>query len=224
MRINLFKEKDMNKIFLLVGIMGLFSGPVFSGAGENDSLPLASQDSLIISSPNNFSVGQPDTSLVSVDDTSQEKNLDYIEKAQIQTNFDSLLNQWYVQTSNNQDTTSYLSLDYNAENDSILSTVPDSVYRERLERIPSVIPLTYNRIVRNYIEMYLYKKRDRVEVMTGLANYYFPLFDDIFDAYGVPTELKYMSVIESALNPQARSRTRAIGLWQFMTVPAGCTD
>jgi membrane-bound lytic murein transglycosylase D len=52
--------------------------------------------------------------------------------------------------------------------------------------------------------------------MLGLSQYYFPIFDDIFDYYGVPNELKYMSIIESALNPRAYSRARAAGLWQFM--------
>ena len=64
--------------------------------------------------------------------------------------------------------------------------------------------------------MYTQRKRDRVQVMLGLAEYYFPKFDEIFDYYGVPNELKYISIIESALNPRARSRTRAIGVWQFM--------
>jgi membrane-bound lytic murein transglycosylase D len=55
-----------------------------------------------------------------------------------------------------------------------------------------------------------------VEVMLGLCQYYFPIFDDIFDYYDIPNEMKYMSIIESALNPKAYSRTRAVGLWQFM--------
>jgi len=52
--------------------------------------------------------------------------------------------------------------------------------------------------------------------MLGLSQYYFPVFDEIFDYYGVPYELKYMAIIESALNPRAYSRARAVGLWQFM--------
>jgi membrane-bound lytic murein transglycosylase D len=127
-------------------------------------------------------------------------------------NLDSLLNLYYVHNSPAvEDMVNDVSL-----RDSICSNIPDSIYINRLARIPSVFKLTYNSVVRQYIEMYTQRKRDRVQVMLGLAEYYFPKFDDIFDSYGVPTELKYMSIIESALNPRARSRTRAIGIWQFM--------
>jgi len=97
-----------------------------------------------------------------------------------------------------------------------LSSIPDSVFIQRLARIPSVIPLTYNHIVRNLIEMYLYKKRDVLESVLGLLSFYGPLIEEIIDEYDVPKELKYMAIIESALNPRACSRTRAVGLWQFM--------
>jgi membrane-bound lytic murein transglycosylase D len=134
-------------------------------------------------------------------------------KPVFEDNLDSLLNLYYVQQSGAitvdlvNDTT---------PGDSLVSYVPDSVYAARLAKIPSAIKLTYNRIVRKYVEMYTQRKKDRVEVMLGLTDYYFPIFDDIFDYYGLPNELKYMSIIESALNPRARSRTRAIGVWQFM--------
>ena len=126
---------------------------------------------------------------------------------------DNLLNMWYSQRASADSDSVMLQ----AENlDTIYSSIPDSVYIQRLARIPSAIPLTYNHIVRNHIEMYLYKKRDVLESILGLTDYYFPIFDEIFDEYDVPNELKFMSVIESALNPRACSRTRAIGLWQFM--------
>jgi len=127
-------------------------------------------------------------------------------------NLDSLLNLWYVQ----QSTVAEDLVSDSLFADSLHTSIPDSVYINRLSRIPSVFKLTYNPVVRKYIEMYTQQKRDRVQVMLGLAEYYFPIFDDIFDYYGIPNEIKYMSVIESALNPRARSRTRAIGLWQFM--------
>ncbi len=127
-------------------------------------------------------------------------------------NLDSLLNLYYVHNSPAiEDMVNDSSL-----RDPVYSNIPDSIYINRLSKIPSAFKLTYNPIVRQYIEMYTQRKRDRVQVMLGLAEYYFPKFDDIFDSYGVPTELKYMSIIESALNPRARSRTRAIGIWQFM--------
>ena len=93
---------------------------------------------------------------------------------------------------------------------------PDSVYRERLHNIHSVVNLPYNSVVKNHIHVYTGKKRSNFEIMLGLREYYFPMIEDIFDSYGLPAELKYMAVIESALNPNAVSRVGATGLWQFM--------
>lgn len=128
-------------------------------------------------------------------------------------NLNSLMNLWFVQTSLANDT-SLLVGDY--ENVSLPSQYPDSVYIERLDRLPTVIPLSYNRIVRNYINVYTVKKKDKLEVMLGLSDYYFPLIEEILDYYDLPIELKYMAVIESALNPRAVSRVGATGMWQFM--------
>jgi len=93
---------------------------------------------------------------------------------------------------------------------------PDSVYRERLHNIHSVVNLPYNSIVRNHIHVYTGKKRDKFKIMLGMRERFFPMIEDIFDSYGLPAELKYMAVIESALNPDAVSRVGATGLWQFM--------
>ena len=126
-------------------------------------------------------------------------------------NLDSLLNLYYVGHSISQNPEFW-----NSEADSLVPNFSDSVYVERLKKIPTVVDLTYNSIVRRYIEVYTRQKRSSVEVMLGLSQYYFPIFDDIYDYYDVPNEMKYMSIIESALNPRAYSRTRAVGLWQFM--------
>lgn len=128
-------------------------------------------------------------------------------------NLDSLMQLWYVRYSITPDS---LKLAVALENDKIIPEYPDSVYIERLSRIPTLIPLTYNNIVRNYIHVYTKKRRDQLEVMLGLADYYFPVFEEIFDYYGLPSELKYLAVIESALNPRAVSRVGATGMWQFM--------
>lgn len=92
----------------------------------------------------------------------------------------------------------------------------DTIFINRLRSIPSVVPLTYNEKVRANIIYYIDRIGDRVGVMLGLSKYYFPIFDEILDKYGVPCELKYLVVIESALNPNAVSRAGATGLWQFM--------
>ena len=107
-------------------------------------------------------------------------------------------------------------IDVVTDNDSFRIDIPDSVYVNRIAAIPTVVELSYNKIVRRYIEMYASKKHNLVEVMVGLSEHYFPVFDDIFDYYDVPNEMKYMSIVESALNPRAYSRARAVGLWQFM--------
>ena len=93
---------------------------------------------------------------------------------------------------------------------------PDSVYLYRLDSLNSAITLSYNNIVRNFIELYTVKKRQQLATMLGLSEYYFPLFEEVLAANSMPLELKYLPVIESALNPVARSRARACGLWQFM--------
>ncbi|HCC71966.1 MAG TPA: lytic transglycosylase [Bacteroidales bacterium] len=94
--------------------------------------------------------------------------------------------------------------------------LPDSIYRVRLHNIHSVVNLPYNKVVRNFINVYIVKKREKFEIMLGMKDFYFPIIEDIFDYYGLPAELKYMAVIESALNPNAVSRMGATGLWQFM--------
>jgi membrane-bound lytic murein transglycosylase D len=92
----------------------------------------------------------------------------------------------------------------------------DSMYIARLRRLHSVIDLPFNSIVRRYIQLYTEDKRDKAENILGLSEYYFPLFEQILDQYGIPLELRYLAVIESALNPRVVSRAGATGLWQFM--------
>ena len=133
--------------------------------------------------------------------------------AGFERNLDSLMQLWYVRDAITPDS---MKLPVTLGNDTIIPEYPDSVYIERLSRIPSLLPLTYNNTVRNYIHVYTKKRRDRLEVMLGLADYYFPVFEEIFDFYGLPPELKYLAVIESALNPRAVSRVGATGMWQFM--------
>ena len=128
-------------------------------------------------------------------------------------NLDSLLNLWYIQQA--LDTNNFVD-GVDIDSVGIHSNIPDSVYINRLAQINSIIDLPFNSIVRSYINVYTQKKRDRVEVMLGLTDYYFPIFEEILDLYQLPTELRMLPVIESALNPRAVSRVGATGLWQFM--------
>ena len=133
----------------------------------------------------------------------------------IETKMDSLFNVWYVrETIRQEDNESHFS----SQHDS-LADVPvfdDSVYIERIKAIPSYMPLTYNKIVRNFIHVYTVKKRENLAAILGLKDYYFPVFEEVLDMYNLPLELKYVPVIESALNPGAVSRAGATGLWQFI--------
>lgn len=90
------------------------------------------------------------------------------------------------------------------------------VYVERLSRIPSVIEMPYNEIVQKFIDRYSGRLRHSVSYMLGASNFYMPIFEEALEAYNLPLELRYLPVIESALNPKAVSRVGATGLWQFM--------
>jgi len=92
----------------------------------------------------------------------------------------------------------------------------DSTYLSRLDSLYSAVPLSYNEIVKSYIELYTTKRRMQVAGMLGASKFFFPIFEEELDANCMPLELKYLPVIESALNPKARSRAGACGLWQFM--------
>ena len=97
-------------------------------------------------------------------------------------------------------------------------TYPDSVYYYRMQRldVESPIELTYNPYIRMFIDMYANKKKGTTSRVLGLAQMYFPMFEQQLDKYNVPLELKYLAIVESALNAKARSRVGAGGLWQFM--------
>jgi membrane-bound lytic murein transglycosylase D len=134
------------------------------------------------------------------------------EESGFSSNLDSLTNLWYVRNM----TGLQASGSSVVSTDSLAVLFPDSVYIERLSRLPTVMPLSYNRHVRNFISLYTTKRREQVGIMLGLSEYYFPLFEEIFSYYDLPLELKYCSIIESALNPRAVSRAGATGIWQFM--------
>jgi len=128
----------------------------------------------------------------------------------IARDLDSLVNTWYVKIAIKNNLGEY-------QGDTIPLQCPDSVYIKRLSKINSIISLPFNNIIRNHIEVYTIRQREKFSAVLGLRDYYFPMIEDVFDSYGLPAELKYMAVIESALNPGVvNRRSGATGLWQFM--------
>lgn len=121
---------------------------------------------------------------------------------------DSLLNDWKTRTN--------LIYDTDCTNSAVIPQFSDSIYIDRLQRMPTIMEMPYNAIVREYIDRYAVKLRNQVSVMLAANNFYMPLFEEALDAYDLPLELKYLPIIESALKPTARSRAGALGLWQFM--------
>ena len=125
---------------------------------------------------------------------------------------DSLLNLWYVQKKIAQSEEDY----YDMDSVRFESNVPDSVYIERIKKMNSFITLPYNDIVKNYIIKYSEKMPATIGKILGLCEYYMPIFQELFNQYDMPEELRAMAVIESAMNPHATSRVGAKGMWQFM--------
>lgn len=134
---------------------------------------------------------------------------------------DSLMNNWYVRNAYNIDSMVIPDPDstfllFNEDVEMLHAPLSDSVYIARLSALNAYIDLSYNKTVGSVISLYTERKRNQVAIMLGLANYYFPIFEEILDKYNLPIELKYMAIIESALNARAFSRAGACGLWQFM--------
>jgi membrane-bound lytic murein transglycosylase D len=89
-------------------------------------------------------------------------------------------------------------------------------YIDRLSRLPNVMEMAYNEVVQKFIDRYSGRLRLSISYMLGASNFYMPIFEEALEAYQLPLELKYLPIIESALNPKAVSRVGATGLWQFM--------
>ena len=141
--------------------------------------------------------------------TDEEGNEEVIEFPEAMTyDLDSLLNLYMSKT--------YLSGDNDCEMKNVNPVYPREVFIERLSRIPSVMELAYNDVVQKFIDRYSGRLRYSVSYMLGACNFYLPIFEEALEAYQLPLELKYLPIIESALNPKAVSRAGATGLWQFM--------
>ncbi len=106
---------------------------------------------------------------------------------------------------------------YNFPHDSV-PRYDELILESRLAKLDAASPfdLQYNPVVKGYIDMYTTRRRELVSRMMALSQFYFPMFEEQLDKYNLPLELKYLAICESALNPLAKSRAGAMGLWQFM--------
>ena len=148
-----------------------------------------------------------DYEIVFTDEEGQQEVIDLPEALWMES-IDSLLDLFHSQK--------YLTLDDECEASEENPYYSDEVIAERLSRMPTRIEMPFNGIVRQFIDRYTSRMRRSVSAWLGSSNFYMPIFEEALDHYNVPMELKYLPVIESALNPKAVSRVGATGLWQFM--------
>lgn len=124
---------------------------------------------------------------------------------------DTQVDGWYMKKYMRVDSTLYTNE---------IPVFPREVYLDRLRRLPNLIEMPYNEVVQDYIDQYTGRLRRSVSFMLGVQNFYVPIFEEALEAEGVPLELKYLPVVESAFDPMATSRVGAAGLWQFMVPTA----
>lgn len=119
---------------------------------------------------------------------------------------DYMLHSWVVQRA----------IVSNCQSSEMPPLVSDSICKLRLSKMPCLMEMPYNSTIRSFIDLYTIRKRHQIEYMLGMSNYYFPVFEQVLGANNLPLELKYLSIIESALNTTIVSRMGAAGLWQLM--------
>jgi membrane-bound lytic murein transglycosylase D len=182
-------KKQMIFSFLLLTVFSVFAQQNINQANSlKDTLVLAVADTV---SPGEITIDENEMSIYT-------------------SRLDSFSQSWEVKNAFRMDT-----LDVHLE-DEYPKNIPDSVYVQRLQKTQQVVELSFNPAVLGFIKMYTERKRDQVERMLGLSDFYFPMFEELLDKYNLPLELKYLAVIESALDPRAVSHAGAVGLWQFM--------
>lgn len=149
---------------------------------------------------------QTDEITVHNDQSGRDEVIDLPEGMSVSS--DSLINEWMAKK--------YLYPDTTCANPDYNPTFTTEEYQERLRRLPVVMEMPYNSVVQKFIDQYSGRLRRTVSYALGAGNFYIPIFEEALDYYGLPLELKYLPVIESALEPKAKSPAGAVGLWQFM--------
>ena len=153
-----------------------------------------------------MSAQNDDTDIIVTDEEGNEEEFEVPEAMTYE--LDSLLTLYNAKT--------YLKPDNNCNMSDVNPVYDKDTYKQRLNRMPTIIEMPYNEVVQQFIDRYSGRLRRSVSYMLGAQNFYIPIFEQALETYGMPLELKYLPVIESALNPKAVSRVGATGLWQFM--------
>lgn len=144
--------------------------------------------------------------ILSVRDTITDPHIVYPHSFEADTHL--MMQNWYMRN--------YTELARNDYGTDSPVTPTDEELVQRLMAMPTVIEMPFNSVVKSYIKMYVDRRRSLVESMLGMSTYYMPIFEQALEQEGVPLELKYLPIVESALNPNAVSPVGATGLWQFM--------
>ena len=158
---------------------------------------------------------EEDTEIIAVEEEDEDEDADEADGSNdidmpdaLSEEVDSLLELYNTQQ--------YLQIDSDCDFPDVNPTYEPEVYKERLSKLPTIIEMPYNEVVQQFIDRYSGRLRRTVSVMLGSANFYMPIFEQALETPGMQLELKYLPIIESALNPKAVSRVGATGLWQFM--------
>jgi len=179
----------MNKKLLLILSMLLTVATTWAQVYENDDNETPDEDEITV-----------------IDNEGREEVIEFPEA--MTYDLDSLLNLYMAKT--------YLDEadDCNMKNINPVYSKED--YVDRLYRMPTIMEMNYNDVVQKFIDRYSGRLRHSISYMLGASNFYMPIFEEALETYQLPLELKYLPIIESALNPKAVSRVGATGLWQFM--------
>ena len=163
-------------------------------------LPSALQAQIVIDEDEN------DDEIEVIDEQGVEEEIDFPEA--MTYNLDSLMNEYMSKT--------YLDSEDSCQMKDENPTFSKEVYIDRLHRMPTIMEMPYNEVVQSCIDRYAGRLRRSVSFLLGASNFYMPIFEEALETYQLPLELKYLPIIESALNPTAVSRAGATGLWQLM--------
>ena len=207
-------KKTITTIFIFTILALLHSCSLFKTTGKTtgDNVAAATGDTYTVTG-NELAYNEPRHIATAVKyevelDTMTGNGYSFEVPESMKANIDSLLNSWQARNMLRK-----LECD-GSDWENIVIT--DTMYAKRLASMPTIVRMPYNNMVRSCIDRYVKNGRSQVSYLLGISELYFPIIEEEIDRLGVPHELKYLPIIESALNPKAASRMGAKGLWQFM--------